>query len=368
MVARLFEGGAADGAATSLLYLGSDSYAHEFGWLIEAPREPLPPPLFRGSWLGALRDPKVGLASAGADVVVRQGVFGAGRGDSELILKPYLSGHLPLAASVGEQIARVRSKAHRRRMRTVLRSRDHRFVAGTDASNFELFYSRMYAPYVRARFGLRGRLDTREALLSLRPTTLLVFDGSAPVCGTLLLPPTRDGVLGYHRNGFSGAGDLSPARLARWTAALEVSVFQYAQSLGCRALDLGHTRAILNDGLFVHKRRLGCSFEPADYSPTFHLRLRAGARARVLAGLPLACVEGKGFVAHVGYQRGTPLRTPRRWRPVVKNYAFAGVGRVVVHTDASPADPGRCAFEEALRRALGRVPVEIVAEEAEERA
>jgi hypothetical protein len=362
-VVRRFERSpnASRAAPASLLYVGADAYAHEFGWLIAEPQADPGPPLFRGSSLGFARSGTLRSMAESADMVIRQSGIGARPAPGELVVRPFLDGHLPLEAGLQEQIARVRSKAHRRRMRAVLRSRDYRFTAGSSAADFELFYSRMYEPYVRNRFGLRAHLDTRETLAALGGTTLIVFDKDAPVCGTLLLPPTRDGVLGYHRNGFlGGGGTWSPATIARRTAALEVSVLQYAQAQGFRALDLGFTRSILNDGLFVHKRRLGCSFAAASDSPTFFIRVPPAARPRIFAALPLACVEKDGFVAHVGYERATPPLATRRWRPVVKSYAFPGVQRVVVHTDAPDGDPGRTSFELALRAALDGTPLQFV--------
>jgi hypothetical protein len=341
--------------------MGVEAYAHEFGWLIAEPQADLGPPLFRGSWLGFAPPGSLSSVAESAEMVIRQSRMGTRPAPGELVVKPFLDGHLPLEASLEDQIARVRSKAHRRRMRAVLRSRDYRFTVGASAADFELFYSRMYEPYVRNRFGLRAHLDTRQALAALGGTTLIVFDKDDPVCGTLLLPPTREGVLGYHRNGFVGGSQTwSAATMARHTAALEVSVLRYAQAKGCRALDLGFTRSVLNDGLFVHKRRLGCSFAAASYSPTFFIRVPPAARPRVFAALPLACVEKDGFVAHVGYERATPPRAIRRWRPVVKSYAFPGVRRVVVHTDAPDGDSGRTSFETALRAALDGTPLQFV--------
>lgn len=353
------------GETTSLLYLGAEAYARELAWLFSggggAAGAAQPE---RGGLPGAGGAREIGKMAASADVVVRQRRPGGRARPGELVFAPFLDGRLPLEASLEAQIGRVRSKAHRRRMRGAMRSGAHRWTVSEGGEAFDLFYDRMHAPYVRARFGPRSRLDDREALRALPGKILLVFESGTPVSGTLLVPDRAQRALLYHRNGFAGGETWPPAVMARRTAALEVAVLEYARREGFRSLDLGFTRAVLNDGLFVHKRRLGCSFAVASYSPTFLVSIRPEARTRVLSGLPLACLEGGGFAAHVGYDLREPLRAARKWRPVVKNYAFPGVRRVVVHTDAPGGDPGREAFAAALGAALRGVPFEFAAVDA----
>jgi hypothetical protein len=247
-------------------------------------------------------------------------------------------------------------------LRSVLGSGAYRWTVSRSVVDFELFYDRMYAPYVRCKFGSRAHLDARSALANLHDRagrTLLVWNGAEAICGALLLHGRRGAVLVYHRNGFRGGETWPAALLASRTAALELAVFEYGIREGFRVLDFGFTRAIPTDGLFVHKRRLGCSFVKASYSPTFFVRVRREARPRFLAELPLLGVARGGFVVHLGYGRGTPLRDGKRWHPFVKNYAFRGLQQAILHTDAPADDEGRRSFEGALRNALGSIPLEL---------
>jgi hypothetical protein len=245
-------------------------------------------------------------------------------------------------------------------LRKVLRSASHPWRISKSPSDFELFYSTMYEPYVRQKFGLRAHLDSRQTLAELFRHTgriLLVSHLGRPVCGSLLFEGASSKTLFYHRNGFVDGASLPPLVLAERTAALELALMQHASDSGARLIHLGFTRAILSSGLFVHKRRLGCSFIASTYSPVFRLGVRAARRPAVFARFPLLSGTQGAFVANLGYTRGEPSRTVRRWRGVVKNYVFPGLSRVVLHTDTGPLDPGRIAHETALRQVLGGTPL-----------
>jgi hypothetical protein len=294
--------------------------------------------------------------------VVRQAGLGWHLAEDEFAHVPFLDGWLQLQSSLAAQIEQVRSSAHRRRLRTVVRSGEYRWMVSRKTADFEFFYDCLHAPYVRGKFGAAAQLDPRHDLARLHARAgriLLVRQGADAVCGALLLQHETGGVLIYHRNGFLGGERWPATLLATRTAALEVAVLEYALRQGFRKINLGFTRAVLSDGLFVHKRRLGCSFVRASYSPTFFVRVRPEARPRVFAALPLLGVEQGEFVAHLGYERSAALRPARRWRPVVKNYSFPGLRRAILHTDAPADDAGRACFEAVLRPALGSVPVEL---------
>lgn len=362
-VATLIDGTLAGGSAVSLLYAGSTRYAREFELLLSrAAREAAGDILYEGSALGylAVRDALRQRAET-ADLVVRQAMLGGRRG-GDFAHVPFLRAHLRLERTLEEQIQGVRSKAHRRRMRSVVRSREYEWTVSTRESDFALFYERMYAPYVERKFGRAAHIESRAAvtgLLERAGRTLLVRYRGEAVCGSLLLHPRFGGKVVYHLSGFVGGERLPSTILAMRTAALEVAVLDYSLREGFRTLDLGITRAVMNDGLFVHKRRLGASFVPSPDAPTFFVRMRPDAGPRVLASLPMVAIERGGFVAHVGYERGAPPQTVRGWRRVVKNYSFPRLRRAILHTDALDGDPGRGSFEAALRLALREVPLEL---------
>jgi hypothetical protein len=301
-----------------------------------------------------------GLApSIEGDVVLRQRFPGMRASAGELLHRPFLDATLKLAPTLEEQISRVRSKAHRRRLRAQRRTRKYAARISRDIRDFDLFYDSMYAPYVRAKFGERSRVESREELgrLFRAGHLLLVSEGAEPVCGTLLFP--RASTLYYHRNGFAGGADWPARLLAERTAALELSLFEHAIDSRFRNLELGFTRAVLSDGLYVHKRRLGCSFSVASYSPAFLVKIRPSVASRFLAAFPLLAATRRGFAAHLGHAPGEAPQPARRWKRVVKNYAFPGLAEAVLHTDAGPIDPGRVEYEAALRSAMGDIPLRI---------
>jgi hypothetical protein len=218
----------------------------------------------------------------------------------------------------------------------------------------------MYEPYVRQKFGLRAHLDSRQALGELfrhSGRILLVSHLDKPVCGAFLFERASSGILFYHRNGFVDGSLLPPLVMAERTAALELALMQYASNSGVRLIHLGFTRAILSSGLFIHKRRLGCSFTASTYSPVFRLGVRGELRPAVFARCPLLSGPDGALVANVGYPGGEPFVTVREWRGILKNYFFPGLSRVVLHTDTAPLDPGLIAYMTALRQLLGGTPL-----------
>ncbi len=356
----------AEGQPLTLLYVGLETHAREFEMYLvgdgsQAP--PSPERLFRGTLLDYLRPGRrAETAGLDADLVVRQMFFPTVAHKGELLHLPFIDGVLPVVGSTEAQIQKVRSKAHRRRLRKVLRSASHPWWISKSPSDFELFYSTMYEPYVRHKFGPRAHLDSRQALGELfrhHGRILLVSHLDKPVCGSLLIEGAFSRTLFYHRNGFVDGALLPPLLLAERTAALELALMQHASDSGARFIHLGFTRAVLSSGLFVHKRRLGCSFIASSYSPVFRLGVRAARRPAVFARFPFLSGLQGAFVANLGYTQGGPSRTVRRWRGVVKNYVFPGLNRVVLHTDAAPLDPGRIAYETALRQVLGGTPLVV---------
>jgi hypothetical protein len=187
---------------------------------------------------------------------------------------------------------------------------------------------------------------------------LLIDQRERPVSGALLFP--RSDVLCYHRNGFLDGARASPLLLAERTAALELALFEHGIRSGFRAVDLGFTRAVLSNGLYVHKRRLGCSFSATRDSPTFAVSMRPAVKPRFLSAFPLLADGRNRPVAHLGYPNGQTPQAARRWKRVVKNYSFPGLAEAVLHTDAASDDPGRMHYETALQRALRGIPLRIV--------
>ena len=273
---------------------------------------------------------------------------------------PFLDAVLDVQPTVEAQVKSVRSKAHRRRLRKVSRGRDWDWSVSSRPEVLEQFYVTLHRPYVEARFkehqlvaslsGLQDRLADGGAVLT-------VTHKGEPVGGALLFE-TGDG-LDYDRNGFRLDSLKSPVLLSERTAALELAIFQLARERSARTIFLGFCRALVDDGLFTHKRRLGCRFVPARASGRSQLWVKPELRPRFFGALPLVMGPVGAFEVHVGLSRDSAPLSKIQWRARLKNFAIPSVRRAVVWTDVAPGDQRRVSFEASLRSALGQREVEI---------
>lgn len=273
---------------------------------------------------------------------------------------PFLDAVLDVEPSVEAQIRAVRSKAHRRRLRKVSRGREWDWSVSDRPEALEGFFRTLHRPYVEARFGEKQVIASLEALqqrLARGGRVLTVTHRGEPVCGAALFD-TPEG-LDYDRNGFRLDSLKSPVLLSERTAALELAIFQLARERSARTVFLGFCRALIDDGLFTHKRRLGCRFVPARGSGRSQLWVRPELRPRFFAAVPLVMGPCGEFEVHVGLSRDSAPLTRIQWRARLKNFAIPAVHRAVVWTDVPATDPLRVTFEASLRAALGTRSVEI---------
>lgn len=334
--------GDSSGLPLTLLYVGAEGGAQEAEVYFrpaagekEAPRNP-PEVLFRGSLLEyAWRRAALEREAATADIVVHEVVPGAPAHEADVLHHPMLEGSLRVAPTIERQIRRVRSRHQRRLLRQALRADAYEARVATGPEAFEAFRTTMYEPYVRARFGVWGHIDAPGDLRALYDrcgSVLFLSPRGQPretVAGAILLDERyARGALGYHRNGFVDGCAWTPSLLAERTAALELALLKHAIAQGFERIDLGYARAVLNDGLVVHKRRLGCTFNIAPYSPLQRVRVRPGLRAAVFARYPLLAVGPAGFSAVLGYDGAARPLLTRRWRGVLKGYALSISPRV----------------------------------------
>ncbi len=327
----------------SITYLGSLAHQEQCSVFLQ------------GSWgnqLGATLRP---------DVLVVAEPLPLPLGDEEVLrYSPFLDAVLDVEPSLEAQINAVRSKAHRRRLRKVWRGREWDWSVSETPEALEHFFRTVHRPYVEARFGEKQLIASLAALqerLAHGGRTLTVTHKGEPVCGAALFD-TPDG-LDYDRNGFRLDSLKSPVLLSERTAALELAIFQLAQERSARTIFLGFCRALVDDGLFTHKRRLGCRFVPARGSGRSQLWVRREFRPRFFSGVPLVMGSCDAFEVHVGLSQDSEPLSRIQWRARLKNFAIPAVKRAVVWTDISPGDPRRTGFEESLRSALGQREVEI---------
>jgi glutaredoxin 3 len=164
----------------------------------------------------------------------------------------------------------------------------------------------------------------------------------------------RPGVIAYHVNGFAPDGD-APHLAAERTAALELSLFELAIAARCERIDLGYTRAVLNDGLFEHKRRLGCTFAPATGGPAFRVLVREGRRAAVFTRFPLLTGAPDSWEAVLGFDDAAPRLRGRSWRAGLRSYRALHLRRTVLWTNACALRCNEPDGEAGFLAALGEV-------------
>jgi hypothetical protein len=382
LVARRYTGplGGSEGSEwLRLLYVGQPEHAREFELYYRSDACHCPTPsetVFAGGLLGYLfHRGRIARAAAEADVVAHQVFPGALRGEGDLLHHPMLRAGLDVERSLVAQIRRMRSRAQRRLARAVLREAAYRSWVASGAEAFEYFRSRLYEPFVLARFGRWGKVADAADLrrLHLRMGQILFVARrdrpTEPVCGALLLD-TGVGEIAYCVNGFAAAEVHQPLVMAERTAALELALLGHAIQRGARRLDLGYTRAILNDGLFAHKRRLGCTFTPIPGSPRFRVRVRPTRRAAVFARYPLLVATPGGWQAVLGYDQAAPRPSARAVRGAVKGWCRAlRLASTVVWSlgcAAMASDPrGEETFRRALQEADPRGTVHFLVDGAE---
>ena len=357
-------GGAEGGEPLELFFVGREVFAREFEVYFHATAgERIAPAAttFRGNLAQfAMHSRELARQAAEADVVAWEALPGAAGDEEDVMHYPMLDGSLRVERTIEEHIRRVRSRAQRRLMRDVLEGEKYRSWVDSSQDALEVFQRTLHDPYVRGRFGAWASMDDEDKIRRLyarRGCILFLAERgrpTEPVCGTLLLD-NGGGVLAYQFNGFAGEGQASDKVHAERTAALELSLMRHAIDRGFTRIDLGYTRAILDDGLFVHKSRLGCSFAPVPGSPLFRVRVRPTRRAAVFARYPLLAGTPGSWTAWLGHDDNAPPRSKKAWHAALKNLRIPGLVKAVVWTRArtgAEESQGERLFREALAETL----------------
>ncbi len=139
------------------------------------------------------------------------------------------------------------------------------------AQGFKSFYDEFYAPFIRSRFNSESVIvDERFFLSQCRRGVLLrLLCAGQPVAGAVLqLGRVQLSSLwvGFSTSeaaqGGSGASDV-----------LDYFTIEHAFDTGCRTVDFGPTRPLLDDGVFRYKRKWGTSVHTSKL-PTGDIQFR----------------------------------------------------------------------------------------------
>jgi len=174
-----------------------------------------------------------------------------------------------------------------------------------EVADFDLFYERMFVPYIARRHGDHAYIDTRAALRARfdRGMLLLVLRNGQPIAGGLSY--REDDALVMYRIGVLD-GNHEYVR-AHAQTALYLFHLQHAVEHGIARLNVTRTPPFLNDGLFRHKCGWGSRVEldPFHRDEVAHLYVTAeGAKAaHFFDRMPLLVHGGAGLRLLVGAAR-----------------------------------------------------------------
>jgi hypothetical protein len=271
--------------------------------------------------------------------------------------RPQVRAVLPLAPSVHEQLARIRSKGVRHSLEHA-GSGPWVTSLGREDADLDRFYDTLFLPLIAERHGEHARVIARDELRQRwRRGGVLLFleEAGRPLAGFLAYSSRAEpGTLFYWRNGMTTDAAADHERRAQLFAALERAVIAHAIAHGFQRLDMGLAPAVFDDRLFQHKRLIGCEFRRAVGAPRLLLAVRGGAERRVAAALPLLLEhDAEGFEAHVAVDGDGSPASLRPVRTAVRDACFPGLAQVTLHPSrALAAAPSLAPAVDELAREL----------------
>lgn len=262
---------------------------------------------YSGSYLRFFQERKKAVrCPSGADVLFVDRIFTAPGNSGSVVLAPHINAVLPVQPSVDAQLQLIRSKGHRRKLQSALK---HGFSWRKTHSiaDFNLYYDVMYAPFVRDRFGHTASMVPREDMKRVflrRGFLLFVEENGIPISGAMMYTSRnhRDALF-YWKYGLANSTELTPAVFGERNAMTEAMVLQYAVNEKFREIEFGLTKAMPWDGIFTHKKRLGCDFRQVPGSPEFNLLINPASKTRLLSRFPLVVTQNdtlQSWVAQEG--------------------------------------------------------------------
>ena len=279
-------------------YLGRKRFANDF--LAFYDRDAVDAALsqniaYSTSYLGFLRErAKLTTCPSDADILLVDNVFTVGETRNSVQLAPHINAVLPVQNSLEEQLALIRSKGHRRKLQASYK-RGFTWRKTHSLADFNLFYDTMYEPFVHDRFRFGASIVPREEMYRIftrRGFLLLLEEDGVPISGAMMYTSRQNPhSLCYWKYGLANSKELTPNVFGERNGTTEAMVLQYAVAEKYKELDFGLTRAMPRDGIFTHKKRLGCDFRVPQGTPQFRMFINACSKARFLSRFPLVVLQ-----------------------------------------------------------------------------
>lgn len=210
-----------------------------------------------------------------------------------------------------------------------------------DEADLRHFYQRMYLPHIAQQFDDAAVIDPYEqqAEILARGFLLIANDGEQDVAATLC--HIKGDTMHYSRAGVLDGDRLHIQRGVQ--SALYVQMILHAKQEGLRALNLGMSYPLYEDGVFKHKRSWGAHVTPDESKHTF-VCIGGAPRSRELIDFlisnPLIGLHGAGLVGHAAWEDSTESDL----RELLRTHATPGLSGMVL-VNASTRAHRHIAFE-----------------------
>ena len=200
--------------------------------------------------------------------------------------------------------------------------------------DFNEFHRDMYIPFIRSRYGDMTWLTNERWLRGCFRRGGLIWIGAAGErLGGMLVERAGESVRTWAVGTRGGDAALMKKGVV---TALYYHAVQYATECGCRTMEFGGTRAVLSDGVLVHKRRWGVRVLPKPVNQFYTLVRWASwnpSVASLLEDAPLIHQDGSRLTTLTAVQTSSPA-SQADLDKISKNIKTAGIHRQVVVNSA----------------------------------
>lgn len=199
-----------------------------------------------------------------------------------------------------------------------------------DQNDFEIFYEKLYRPYLEMRFDDEVIIEPKSKVLrQCRKGELMQIIREGEVVAAVLLHKS-EGRLAYVWVGVSDyiEGEMSKGAFS----ALYYFTILYGFNTGCHEIDFLGTRPLLNDGLFQYKRKWGTVVQRSPI-PRGDILLKpvrgTNAVTSFISHNLFVVREGKNLVGKIFYLEG--MLDQRNLSGIVSRFATAGLSALKIY-------------------------------------
>ncbi len=204
-----------------------------------------------------------------------------------------------------------------------------------DERDFERFYHQMYVPHTKKQFQTAARVDSHQSLREkfVNGFLLILTEGGEDVAASLCY--IEGDTMTFHRGGVLDGSEEHVKNGAQ--TVLYFFKVQYAKERDLSRLDLQHSRAFFDDGVYRHKREWGASVsvDPDIVSWMYLFDPKGSAQAAAfLQRNPLIVHTPDGLVGYCVAPKDT-APTKSKKGDLEKRYYAPGIGGMRVRSGSA---------------------------------